>query len=88
MSKTNRDNLESRFDADETVLDFFQTDPVVTIERLADLSEILNLSALARQAGIPVQTLQSKIRRRTPLSGEETRCIVEVLARYHLSTVA
>lgn len=70
MSKTNKDNLEDRFDSDESVLDYFETGVVLNIERLADLSVILNLSALAREAGINIQTLQAKIRRMTPLSGD------------------
>ena len=88
MSKTNQDNLEERFDAGEDVLDYFETGTVLTIQRLAELAGILNLSALAREAGINVQTLQAKIRRQTPLSGAESRSIVEVLKRHHLTTMA
>lgn len=88
MNKTNRENLEERFDGGESVLDYFDTDAVLTTDRLAGLSSILNLSAVAREAGINVQTLQAKIRRRTPLTGEETRRIVEVLRKHHLETVA
>jgi methyl coenzyme M reductase subunit C-like uncharacterized protein (methanogenesis marker protein 7) len=87
MADTDRDNLEARFEAGESVLDYFDTNVVMTIERLADLSTILNLSALAREADISVQTLQAKIRRRTPLTGTETARIVEVLRRHHLVTV-
>jgi hypothetical protein len=88
MNKTNQDNFEERFEAGEEVLDYFETGTVLTIHRLAELSAILNLSALAREAGINIQTLQAKIRRKTPLSGEETRNIVKVLKRHHLATVA
>ena len=88
MSKTKQDNFEERFEAGEKVLDYFETGTVLTIHRLAELSAILNLSALAREAGINIQTLQAKIRRKTPLSGEETRSIVNVLKRHHLATVA
>ena len=88
MSKTNQDNFEERFENGEEVLDYFETGTVLTIHRLAELSAILNLSALAREAGINIQTLQAKIRRKTPLSGEETRNIVKVLKRHHLATVA
>ena len=87
MRKTNRDNLEERFDADESVLDYFETGVVLNINRLADLSSILNLSALARESGIKTQTLQAKIRRKTPLSGEETSRIVAALKKYHLAIV-
>ena len=88
MSETNRENIEERFDDGESVLDYFDTDAVLTIDRLASLSSILNLSAVAREAGINVQTLQAKIRRGTALTGEETRQIVRVLRRHHLETVA
>ncbi|NBF40890.1 MAG: hypothetical protein GVY14_10785 [Spirochaetes bacterium] len=87
MSETNSENLEERFEAGAEVLDYFDTDVVLTIDRLSDLSGILNLSALSRDADINVQTLQAKIRRRTPLSAEETRRIVDALKRHHLRTV-
>lgn len=47
------------FDDGEEVLDYFETGTVLTIHRLAQLSTILNLSALAREAGFNVQTLQA-----------------------------
>lgn len=88
MTETNRDNLEERFDNGEAVLDYFETGVVLTINRLAELSPILNLSALAREAGINVQTLQAKIRRKTPLSGSETARLVRALKKHHLMPVA
>lgn len=88
MNKTNKINLEERFDTDKNVLDYFETGVVLNIERLADLSAILNLSALAREAGINVQTLQAKIRRKTPLSGDETARLIGALKKHHLATVA
>jgi hypothetical protein len=88
MSETNKDNLEKRFEAGELVLDYFDTDVILTIDRLAKLAPILNVSAIAREARINVQTLQAKIRRRTPLTGDETRRIVNVLKQHHLETVA
>jgi hypothetical protein len=88
MNVTNSDNLQTRFEAGESVLDYFETDVILTVERLAQLAPILNLSAVSREAGMSVQTLQSKIRRRTPLTGEETRRIIDVLKRHHLETVA
>ena len=87
MNKTNQENLEERFEAGVEILDYFETGTVLTIHRLAELSAILNLSALAREAGINVQTLQAKIRRKTPLSGAETRNLVGVLKRHNLTTV-
>lgn len=88
MSATNSENLEERFDTGDDVLDHFVTDVVISTHRLTELSKILNLSALAREAGINIQTLQAKIRRGTPLSGEETARIVASLKRFHLATVA
>ena len=88
MTKTNKDNLEERFDSGEDVLDYFEDQVVLSIKRLGQLAPILNLSALAREADINVQTLQAKIRRQTPLSGEETKRLVNVLKRHHLVTVA
>ena len=88
MTGTNRENLEQRFDDGESVLDYFETNMVLTIDRLAELAKILNMSALSREAGISVQTLQAKVRRRTPLTGNETRRIVRALQRHHLVTVA
>ena len=88
MSVTNSENLERRFDAGESVPDHFETDVTLTIDRLAELARILNISALAREAGINIQTLQAKIKRRTPLTGSETRGIVCTLKRHHLATVA
>ncbi len=87
MNHTNRENLEQRFDDGENVLDYFETNIVLSIDRLADLATLLNLSALARETNLNVQTLQTKIRRRTPLTGDETRSIIEALKRHHLTTV-
>ena len=87
MSETNKGNLEERFEAGESVLDHFDTDAVLSIDRLAQLAPILNLSAVARESGINVQTLQAKLRRRTPLTSDDPR-IVDVLRRHHLETVA
>ncbi len=88
MSKTNRDNLEDRFSEGEDGLDYFETGTVLNIRCLKEISSILNLSALAREAGINVHTLQAKIRRESPLSGPETAALVAVLKRFHLATVA
>ena len=88
MSATNSENLEQRFDAGESVLDYIETDVTLTISRLAELARILNKSALSRETGINIQTLQARIRSRTPLTGSETRQIVRALKRHHLVTVA
>ena len=88
MNKTNRHNLEQRFAAGVDVLDYFETEVVLSIQRLAALAPILNLSALAREAGINVQTLQAKLRRQSPLTGAETAGLDRALKRHHLTTVA
>ncbi|AFG36952.1 hypothetical protein [Spirochaeta africana] len=88
MKTTNHNNLEQRFEDDQPVIDYFDTQMVLSINRLADLAGILNLSAIAREAGINIQTLQAKIRRRTPLTGTETKAILQVLRKHHLATVA
>ena len=82
------EDLEARFDRGDDVLDSFETSVILNIRRVAELAPILNLSAWAREAGVPVQTLQSKIRRQTPLSGDETRRLVAALRKYHLATVS
>ena len=84
----NQDNLVDRFDEGEDVLDYFETEVVLTIDQLTELSPILNLSALARESGIKVQTLQAKMRRGTPLSGGESKALVGTLKRHRLATVA
>ena len=83
MNETNADNLVARFDAHEEVLSYFESEVVLTIRRLAELAPILNLSALAREADINVQTLQAKIRRETPLSQSETESLVRVLKKFY-----
>jgi hypothetical protein len=88
MSETNKDNLEARFDAGESVLDYFEAGTVLTTKRLKELTRILNLSALAREAGLNVYTLQTKVRRGSPLSAHETAALVGALKRYHLMTVS
>lgn len=88
MNKTNRENLEARFTEGEDVLDYFETDAVLTIRRLKEISAILNLSALARESGLNLNTLQAKIRRESPLTGAETAALVTALKRFHLATVA
>ena len=85
MSETNAENLEKRFDAGEDVLDYFDTEVIITTRKLTELAGILNLSALAREAGINIQTLQAKIRRNTALSGDETKRIISVLKKYRLA---
>ena len=62
--KTNSKNLKDKFNNGDDVLDYFETDVILNIERLSQLSKIINISALARTVGLKVQTLQGKIRRK------------------------
>lgn len=52
------------------------------IERLAALAPVLNLSAVARAAGVSVQTVASKIKRGTAFTEDEARRIGEVLVAH------
>jgi predicted RNase H-like HicB family nuclease len=56
--------------------------PDVSRERLATLAPLLNVSALARHAGMSVQTLSSKLKRGTALTEDETARVAEVLQSY------
>lgn len=88
MNQTNRKNLEDRFNAGDDVLDYFETGVVLDIHRLKEISAVLKLSALAREAGINNHTLQAKIRRETPLTATETAALVAALKRFRLATLA
>jgi predicted RNase H-like HicB family nuclease len=55
------------------------------VTKLSQLSEILNLSSLARKAAIRLPTLQSKLRRKTQFTVEEEKSIREVLAKYRVA---
>jgi predicted RNase H-like HicB family nuclease len=56
--------------------------PDVSRDRLQVLAPLLNLSALAREAKMPVQTLASKLKRGTPLNEQETERVAGVLQSY------
>jgi hypothetical protein len=45
--------------------------PPVTTERLSALKGVLKVDAVARESGIPIGTLRSKIQRGTPLTADE-----------------
>lgn len=49
------------------------------IERLWALLPVLNVSAVARAAGVPIQTLASKLKRGTALTKDEAEKIGSVL---------
>jgi predicted RNase H-like HicB family nuclease len=54
-------------------------------DRIAELAPILNMSAIAREAGISVQTIASKIKRGTPLTEVESGAVSQVLAAHGLA---
>lgn len=88
MTETNNDNFDERFDSGESILDYFETGMVLSIHRLEEFAPFLDLPALAREAGINVQTLQAKIRRKTSMSGSEMTRNINALRKHHLMTVA
>ena len=49
------------------------------LERLSELAPVLNLSAVARAAGLSVQTLASKLQRGTALTVDESHRVGTVL---------
>lgn len=55
------------------------------LERLSALAPVLNLSAVARAAGVSVQTLASKISRGTALTADEAAKIGGVLSAHGVS---
>lgn len=55
-------------------------DPDLAVEEIERLSHVLNISKLARLAGLNKHTLASKLRRRTRFSLEETRKIRAAVA--------
>ena len=59
--------------------------PDVSRDRLTALAPLLNISALAREAKMSVQTLASKLKRGTPLNEDEAARVVGVLQSYGVS---
>jgi len=59
--------------------------PDATLERLAALAPILNMSAIARACSIPVQTMATKIKRGTPLTAVERDAVSSLFAAHGLS---
>ena len=53
--------------------------PSVSLERLGELEDVLNLSALARAAKLPQTTLSTKLKRGTPLTAAEGKRLTAVL---------
>ena len=62
-----------------------QPDLSVSARQLAEASEVIKISKLAELAGIPVQTLASKLKRGTELNVGESRKIVRALEKHGLA---
>ncbi len=57
----------------------------ISVETLSDLSELVKMSRLAVLAGIPGQTLATKLKRRTPFSVGESNKISRALRDHGLA---
>jgi predicted RNase H-like HicB family nuclease len=58
--------------------------PDLPLARLAGCAPVLNLSAIARKAGISAQTLMTKLRRGTALAEDEAAAVGRVLQDHGL----
>ena len=57
----------------------------ISVEKLSELSELVKVSRLAELAGIPGQTLATKLKRGTPFSVAEARKISQTLREHGLA---
>lgn len=57
---------------------------MISVERLSEVSRLVKVNQLAKLAGIPGQTLASKLKRGTPLSVTEARRISRALRDHGL----
>ena len=57
----------------------------ISVEKLSELSGLVKVSRLAELAGIPGQTLATKLKRRTPFSVGEARRISRALREHGLA---
>ncbi|MBI4659924.1 MAG: type II toxin-antitoxin system HicB family antitoxin [Verrucomicrobia bacterium] len=57
----------------------------ISVEKLSELSELVKVSRLAELAGIPGQTLATKLKRGTPFSVGEARRISRALREHGLA---
>jgi predicted RNase H-like HicB family nuclease len=57
----------------------------ISVEKLSELSELVKVSRLAELAGIPGQTLATKLKRGTPFSVAEARKISRTLREHGLA---
>jgi predicted RNase H-like HicB family nuclease len=62
-----------------------QPDLSMSAQQLAEASEVIKISKLAELAGIPVQTLASKLKRGTELNVGESRKIAQALKKHGLA---
>jgi len=64
-----------------------QPDPelAISVSRLSELSDIVKVSRIAELAGIPGQTLATKLKRRTELTASEARRIARALTKRGLT---
>lgn len=58
---------------------------MITIDRLDNAASVLNLRAIAREAGINPNTLISRIHRGTPLPTEDAIAIEAVMSRHGIT---
>ena len=58
---------------------------LISVEKLFELSELVKVSRLAELAGIPGQTLATKLKRRTPFSVGESRKLSRALREHGLA---
>ena len=56
----------------------------ISVEKLSELSELVKVSRLAELAGIPGQTLATKLKRGTPFSTAEAKRISRALREHGL----
>lgn len=57
----------------------------LSVQQLAGLSDLVKISKLAELAGIPGQTLATKLKRRTPFSIGESRSLSRALKEHGLA---
>ena len=75
------EELDRKFDSGrESVLNYFELESEgITTDQLRELAPLLNMTELARRAGIRKTTLASKIKRGTSLTNEESLLVHRAL---------
>jgi len=56
--------------------------PDLLRDRLIEHDEVINMAAIAREAGIPHQTLNSKLKRKSKFKPEQIKAILDALSRH------